>query len=188
MQKTVFSNLLLPTTYSWLALALVSGVAVGQTVPPGRAQSAATQQVATYKFSGRVLDEKNSGLPGATVVLKNDARTGTTTDADGKFTISVPTGGATLVVSAIGYLAREIAVTSETSLDVAMAADTKLLNEVVVVGYGTQKKENLTGAVAAITIDDKIASRSLANVSSGLSGLIPGLSVQQSTGQAGRSG
>ncbi|MBO0948017.1 SusC/RagA family TonB-linked outer membrane protein [Fibrella forsythiae] len=188
MQKTVFSTLLLPTTYSWLALALASGVAVGQTVPPGRAQSAATQQVATYKFSGRVLDEKNSGLPGATVVLKNDARTGTTTDADGKFTISVPTGGATLVVSAIGYLAKELAITSETTLDVTMAPDTKLLNEVVVVGYGTQKKENLTGAVAAITIDDKIASRSLANVSSGLSGLIPGLSVQQSTGQAGRSG
>lgn len=188
MQKTVFTNLLLPTTCSWLALALISGVAVGQTVPAGRAQSAPTQQVATYKFTGRVLDEKNSGLPGATVVLKNDARTGTTSDVDGKFTISVPNGGATLVVSAIGYLAREIAITSETTLDVAMAPDTKLLNEVVVVGYGTQKKENLTGAVAAITIDDKIASRSLANVSSGLSGLIPGLSVQQSTGQAGRSG
>lgn len=188
MQKIVFSIRLRPATCCWLVLALMGGVAVGQTVPPGRSPAGTAQQVATYRFSGRVLDEKNSGLPGATVVLKNDTRTGTTTDVDGKFTINVPTGGGTLVVSAIGYLTKEIAITSETTLDVAMAPDTKQLNEVVVVGYGTQKKENLTGAVAAITIDDKIASRSLANVSSGLSGLIPGLSVQQSTGQAGRSG
>ena len=145
-------------------------------------------QATTFKFTGRTLDEKNNGLPGATVVLKNDAKTGTTSDADGKFTISIPTGGGTLVVSAIGYLAQEIPITRQTTLDVTMSPDVKTLTEMVVVGYGTQKKENLTGAVAAITIDDKIASRSLANVSSGLSGLIPGLSVQQSTGQAGRSG
>jgi len=145
-------------------------------------------QSTTVKFSGRTLDEKNNGLPGATIVLKNDAKTGTTSDADGKFTISIPTGGGTLVVSAIGYLAQEIAITTQTTLDITMAPDIKTLNEVVVVGYGTQKKENLTGAVAAITIDDKVASRSISNVSSALSGLIPGLAVQQTTGQAGRSG
>jgi len=174
--------------HGWLAVALATGAALGQAVTPGSGQTPATRPVGSYRFSGRVLDEKGTGLPGATVVLKNDAKTGTTSDADGKFTINVPTGGGTLVVSAIGYLPKEVAITSETTLDVAMAPDIKTLNEVVVVGYGTQKKENLTGAVAAITIDEKIASRSLANVSSGLSGLIPGLAVQQSTGQAGRSG
>ena len=166
----------------WLAAVLTDPVALGQATPPG------STQTVTVKFSGRVLDEKNNGLPGATVVLKNDVKTGTTTDANGKFTISIPTSGGTLVVSAIGYLAQEIAITTQTTLDVTMAPDVKTLNEVIVVGYGTQKKENLTGAVAAITIDDKIASRSISNVSSALSGLIPGLAVQQSTGQAGRSG
>ncbi len=174
MSKRLLPRLLRSVLYGWLALLLVTGAAIGQ--------------VTTYRFNGRVLDEKGTGLPGATVVLKNDAKTGTTSDADGKFTINMPTGGGTLVVSAIGYLAQETAITSQTTIDVTMAPDVKILNEVVVVGYGTQKKENLTGAVAAITIDDKIASRAIANVSSGLSGLVPGLAVQQSTGQAGRSG
>ncbi|RYC70205.1 SusC/RagA family TonB-linked outer membrane protein [Spirosoma sordidisoli] len=188
MYKPLSTHVIRPMMHGWLAVALVTGAALGQAVTPGSGQTPATRPVGSYRFSGRVLDEKGTGLPGATVVLKNDAKTGTTSDADGKFTINVPTGGGTLVVSAIGYLPKEVAITSETTLDVAMAPDIKTLNEVVVVGYGTQKKENLTGAVAAITIDEKIASRSLANVSSGLSGLIPGLAVQQSTGQAGRSG
>ncbi len=184
MCKLLSTKFLLSIRHIWLALLLTIGMAVGQNVPPG----SSTGPVVTYRFNGRVLDEKGAGLPGSTVVLKNDARTGTTSDADGKFSINIPTGGGTLVVSAIGYLSQEIAITSQTTLDVTMAPDIKTLNEVVVVGYGTQKKENLTGSVAAITIDEKIASRSLSNVSSGLSGLIPGLSVQQSTGQAGRSG
>ncbi|WP_460951916.1 SusC/RagA family TonB-linked outer membrane protein [Spirosoma daeguense] len=184
MYKPLFQKFLHRMLFGWLALALLTGGYVtGQNVSPGSGQ---TRQ--TYRFTGRVLDEKGTGLPGATVVLKNDAKTGTTSDADGKFTMNIPTGGGTLVVSAIGYVGQEVAITSETTIDVTMAPDVKILNEVVVVGYGTQKKENLTGAVAAITIDDKISSRAVANVSSGLSGLVPGLAVQQSTGQAGRSG
>ncbi|KAB7733339.1 SusC/RagA family TonB-linked outer membrane protein [Rudanella paleaurantiibacter] len=166
----------------------MSSDATAQATPPGGARPASGQQVANYRLNGRVLDEKNTGLPGATVVLKGNDKTGTTSDADGKFVINIPTGGGTLVVSAIGYLSKEVAVTSESTLDIALAPDVKTLNEVVVVGYGTQKKENLTGAVAAINIDEKISSRSLSNVSSALSGLVPGLAVQQSTGQAGRSG
>ena len=175
MRKPLSSKFLHLVMYGWLPLLLLYGDVWGQ----------ATQ---SYRFNGRILDEKGTGLPGATVVLKGDAKSGTTSDADGKFTINLPTGGGTLVVSAIGYLGQEVAVTSQTTLDITMSPDIKTLNEVVVVGYGTQKKENLTGAVAAITIDDKISSRAVANVSSGLSGLVPGLSVQQSTGQAGRSG
>ncbi|QIP15527.1 TonB-dependent receptor [Spirosoma aureum] len=189
MYKPLSSRLLVLAIHGGLASLLACGDLIGQAIPPGNSQSAVpARQVATYKFSGRVLDEKNTGLPGATVVLKGNDKTGTTSDADGKFTVNIPTGGGTLVVSAIGYLTKEATVTSETTLDVTLAPDIKTLNEVVVVGYGTQKKENLTGSVAAITIDEKISSRSLANVSSGLSGLVPGLSVQQSTGQAGRSG
>src|SRR5690606_9791804 len=69
---------------------------------------------------------------------------------------------------------------------VTMSVDVTTLSEVVVVGYGTQEKVNMTGAVSAVKIDDKIASRSLSNVSTGLSGLVPGLQVVQSTGMAGR--
>jgi len=139
-------------------------------------------------ISGRVTDaDSKQALPGVSVVVKGSTR-GTNTDADGRYSISVPSEETTLVFSFVGYLAQEVPVGSRKAVDVTLRTDTKALNEVVVVGYGTQKKENLTGAVAAVTIDEKISSRSLTNVSSALSGLVPGLAVQQSTGMAGRSG
>ena len=75
-----------------------------------------------------------------------------------------------------------------TNVVVTLSEDSQTLDEVVVVGYGTQKKVNLTGSVAAVKVDEKIASRSITNVSSSLSGLVPGLVVSQTTGFAGGDG
>ncbi|MEZ4903628.1 MAG: SusC/RagA family TonB-linked outer membrane protein [Spirosomataceae bacterium] len=136
-------------------------------------------------ITGKVTDEKGENLPGVSIILKGTQR-GTVTDANGTFSFNVPDKSAILVFSYVGYLQKEIAVGNQTDIPVQLLADNKVLEEVIVVGYGTQKKVNLTGAVSAIKIDDKITGRSLSNVSSGLSGLVPGLAVTQGSGMAGR--
>ncbi|MCB2409737.1 SusC/RagA family TonB-linked outer membrane protein [Hymenobacter lucidus] len=98
--------------------------------------------------TGRVVDEKGAGLPGVNVTVKGGS-TGTQTDADGRYTLQVP-DNATLVFSFIGYTAQEVAVAGRASVDVALAPDTQTLNEVVVVGYGTQQRRDVTGAVARV--------------------------------------
>ena len=103
-------------------------------------------------ISGVVTDEKGEVLPGVSVVVKGTQR-GTTTNADGQYTLNVPDNAAILVFSFVGYVPQEIAVGAQNQLNVGLKADTKSLSEVVVVGYGTQKKANLTGAVDMITGD-----------------------------------
>jgi TonB-linked SusC/RagA family outer membrane protein len=137
-------------------------------------------------LSGTVTDSSNrQTLPGVSIVVKGTSR-GTTTNGEGRFTLPIQSGDQTLIFSFVGYLTKEVPIGNQTTFNLVLQPDIKALNEVVVVGYGTQRKENLTGSVASVTIDEKISGRSLTNVSSGLAGLVPGLSVQQSTGQAGR--
>ena len=90
-----------------------------------------------------------------------------------------------MIISYIGYTSIEIPVKGQSEINVTLKEDSQAIEEVVVVGYGTQKKVNLVGAVAAVNIDEKISSRSISNVSSGLSGLVPGLQVSQTTSMAG---
>ncbi|TDB66093.1 SusC/RagA family TonB-linked outer membrane protein [Arundinibacter roseus] len=136
---------------------------------------------------GRVLASDGSeGLPGVSVVVKGTQR-GTTTDGNGGFELLVPDAQTVLVFSFVGYLSQEIVVGNRTELTVTLEADVKALQEVIVVGYGTQKKENLTGAVS--TIDAAaIENRPVANVAMALQGLSPGLSITRSTGQPGDEG
>ncbi|TAG72938.1 MAG: hypothetical protein EAZ26_03745 [Runella slithyformis] len=109
---------------------------------------------------------------------------GTSTDNTGKYTLRLPSANATVVVSFIGYLKQEIAVGSRTVIDVALDVDTKALEEVVVVGYGTQKKVNMTGAVS--TVDTKmLQNRPTSNVAQALQGTTPGLIVTRTSGQPG---
>ncbi|WP_083320719.1 SusC/RagA family TonB-linked outer membrane protein [Hymenobacter glacialis] len=98
--------------------------------------------------TGRVVDEKGEGLPGVNVVIKGGSA-GTQTDMEGKFTLSVPENS-TLVFSFVGYSSQEVVVGTQTTLNVALAPDAKALSEVVVVGYGTQRRQDLTGAVARV--------------------------------------
>lgn len=133
--------------------------------------------------TGRVVDEKEGGLPGVSVVVKNTTR-GTTTDADGKFRLAIPEGNlTTLVFSFVGYVSQEMVVGNQTHLAISLQVDLKSLEEVVVIGYGTQKKANLTGAVSTVNFEnDAINSRSTTNVSTMLAGMSSGIRVQQVNG------
>lgn len=108
--------------------------------------------VADITVTGRVLDEKGAGLPGVNVVVKGST-TGTQTDLEGRYTLTAP-DNATLVFTFIGYTSQEVAVGGRTSIDVNLAPDSQALSEVVVVGYGTQRKQDVTGAVARIQAEE----------------------------------
>jgi TonB-linked SusC/RagA family outer membrane protein len=136
-------------------------------------------------YSGKVTEQDGTSIPGVSVVIKG-LSLGTITDMEGKFSISVPSGSKTLVFSFIGLKSQEVTLGANKTLYVVMASETVGVEEVVVVGFGTQKKVNLTGAVASVKIDNQIASRSVQNVSTGLTGLVPGLAVNQNSGMAGK--
>lgn len=138
-------------------------------------------------ISGRVTDSSGQPLPGVSVVLKSTT-TGTITDFDGKYILANVPADAVLVFSFVGMKSQEIKMAGKSSINITMEEETVGIEEVVAIGYGIQKKVNLVGSVAAIKINDNISSRTLTNISTGLSGLIPGLSVQQSTGMAGKDG
>lgn len=135
--------------------------------------------------SGRVLDDTGQPLPGVSVTVKRTS-TGVTTSNDGRFTINVPNSTDTLVFSFVGFAVQELGVAGRNSLNITLVSDQKVLSDVVVVGYGRQKKVNLVGSVATVNVDEKLQSRSVPNVSSGLTGLVPGLSATQASGMAGR--
>lgn len=105
---------------------------------------------------------------------------GTVTDVDGKFSLSVATGDV-LEISYIGYKSQSIVVGNQSVLDIRMMSDNELLDEVVVVGYGSQKKVNLTGSVATVNFDDKTLSRPVTTLASTLSGMVAGLNVMQTS-------
>jgi len=134
--------------------------------------------------SGKVTD-KGDPLPGVTVVVKGTV-SGAITDVNGTFRITVPNAGAVLQFSFVGYTTAEMPVGDQREFDVELAEDAQQIEEVVVVGYGTQKKVNLTGSVAAVKVDETLSGRTLANVSVGLQGILPGLAVSQNSGMAGK--
>jgi TonB-linked SusC/RagA family outer membrane protein len=133
-------------------------------------------------FTGKVTDEKGQPLVGATVRIKG-SKTGTSTDAKGSFTLEVP-DNTVLVISYLGYEDKEVAAGSTSSLNISLKLAANSLNEVVVVGYGTQKKVNLTGAIATVGAD-KLEGRPMVNLADGLEGLIPNLNVNLTSGQPG---
>ena len=143
-------------------------------------------QQSPIRISGTVSDTQGP-LVGVSVLVKSSQEVAVT-NVDGNFNISVPNDDAILVFSYLGYTTMEIPVRNRTNWSVILHEDVQIMDEVVVVGYGTQKKVNLTGAVAAVRIDETLSSRSMTNVSSGLSGLMPGLTVSQTTGFAGFDG
>ncbi len=136
-------------------------------------------------ITGTVTDETGKPVAGVSVSVKNGTG-GTSTSDAGKFTLSVP-AGATLVVSSVNYQAKEVPVGTETAFPIMLTSTTGALNDVVVVGYATQKKVNLTGSVASISAED-LAARPVLNVSSALAGLAPGVSVRQTSGKPGADG
>ncbi|HBG41270.1 MAG TPA: SusC/RagA family protein [Porphyromonadaceae bacterium] len=133
---------------------------------------------------GKVTDSSNNPLIGVNIMEKGTSN-GTVTDAEGYFSLSVP-AEATLVVSYIGYATREIPLDGRNTLEIVLQEDTKLLSEVVVVGYGTQRKANLTGAVDQVT-SEVFENRSVSNVTQALQGAIPNLNLSLTDGKPTRS-
>ncbi|WP_461087701.1 SusC/RagA family TonB-linked outer membrane protein [Spirosoma gilvum] len=133
---------------------------------------------------GTVKDETGQGLPGVSVVIKNSGK-GTTTDANGSYQLTVPDGAATLVFSFVGYLNQEVALASQTEVNVTMQVDSKQLNEVVVVGYGTVRKRDLTGSVVAIK-GDEVTKVPVTSPVEALQGKIPGADITRTNGYAGQ--
>ena len=136
-------------------------------------------------ITGKVTDDKALGLPGVSVVLKGTS-TGTVTDAEGNYSINVPESGTpVLVFSFVGYLPREVTIGSESNLNIQMAVDNKALEEVVVVGYGTQRKRDITAAVSVISMED-IAEVPKSNVTRMIQGQAPGVIIKQKSGAPGQ--
>ncbi|MCE6987770.1 TonB-dependent receptor [Dyadobacter sp. CY323] len=145
--------------------------------------TAASAQDVTVK--GKVNDDQGQGLPGVSVVVKGTS-VGTVTDLEGNYTVNAP-GAATIVFSYIGYITQEIPLGNKTSLDVKLLSDTKALEEVVVVGYGTAKKATLTGSVTAVK-GGELQKAPATNLSNTLSGRLPGVSAVQASGEPGYDG
>ncbi|MDR0698167.1 MAG: TonB-dependent receptor [Tannerella sp.] len=141
----------------------------------GDSQATAETQQSKVRIAGTVIDRNGDAVIGANIVEKNVVANGTTTDVDGKFSLSV-SPGATLVVSYIGYVTQEIAVGNRTELQITLQEDLQALDEVVVVGYGTQKKVNMTGAVDMVSYD-QIKERPVSNVTEALQGASPNLNI-----------
>lgn len=135
------------------------------------------------QVTGTVFDNSGAALPGASVQLKGTT-TGTITDANGKYNLQAP-DDATLVFSYIGYIRQEVVVGTKTTIDVTLASEASSLSEVVVVGYGTRTKANLSGSVTTVS-GKELTERPVPNVQNLLQGRVSGLDVIQSTGEPGR--
>jgi TonB-linked SusC/RagA family outer membrane protein len=162
-------------------------IAEGIVAPAEQAIVTEETRVVEKTISGTVKENGGSALPGVSVVLKG-TQTGTLTDEKGKFSVTVPNGEAILIFSFVGFLSQEIVVPgNQTDVDIALKVDDKALEEVVVVGYGTQKKESLTGAIATVTSKDLERVHGGSTVSSGLAGKIPGVTFRMADGRPGAS-
>lgn len=142
--------------------------------------STPAEEAVAVTVRGRVTDDKGMGLPGANVLIKGTT-TGTVTDTDGAYSLSVPTGTETLVISFIGYTSKEVALGGRTTLDVQLASDDKSLSEVVVVGYGTQRKADLTSAVASVKSENFIKG-AVKDAGQLLQGKVAGLTISNPSG------
>jgi len=133
---------------------------------------------------GKITDSENSSpLAGVNVVVKGTS-VGTSSDAEGNYTISVPNESAALVFSFVGFESQEVSVGNRTTLDIALKSDSKALGEVVVIGYGTVRKSDLTGAVATIK-GEQLMDKPVPNVSQALQGKIAGVEVSVNSNAPG---
>ena len=150
--------------------------------PNDKGQAVEIVQVQDVTVSGTVTDANGEPIPGVTVSVPGTT-TGTATDLDGRFTLAVPEGS-TLVFSFIGYESQSIAMGGRSVVDVVLGEDMASLDEVVVVAYGTQRREDVTGSISSITAED-IRNMPSTQVGQKLQGKLPGVRINQSTGTPG---
>ncbi|WP_044206444.1 TonB-dependent receptor [Flammeovirga sp. OC4] len=134
--------------------------------------------------SGTVKDEAGAPLPGVNIKIKGTS-TGTITNFDGQFKLAVDDPATSIIFSFMGFEPQEMVVGQNKSFNITLVESTELLSEIVVVGYGTQKKENLTGAIGVVTPDKDIGNQAVPNTESLLQGRIAGVQLTQSGGKPG---
>ncbi|CCG98162.1 TonB-dependent receptor plug [Fibrella aestuarina BUZ 2] len=159
----------------WLRLGLYCSLLLSVLVTSAWAKAPKDQPV-----SGTVLDEKGSPLVGVNIQIKGTAR-GTTSDANGAYRIEVPNANSVLIFSYIGYKRQEVTVGPRAVINLSLEADASALDEVVVVGYGTQKRSSLTGAVSTVT-PKELTALPVPSVAQALQGRVPGVSVVNNGG------
>ena len=169
-----YAKLTLPTRKLCFVMALAAGMMAFPL--PTMAEQAVQDVQQAGVVKGQVTDKNGEGVIGATVKVK-DAATGTVTDYDGNFTLNVQSAG-TLVVSYIGYLTKEVAFTPGQTLNITIEEDATALDEVVVVGYGVQKKSDVTGSVTSIN-KDRLSKLPVTNVLQAVQGAAAGVTISQ---------
>lgn len=171
---------------SCLTLSLLSQVMVCNTVKASsriEAQSVLQSGKTFPKVAGKIFDNNGDPIIGASVVVKGTSN-GSVTDLDGNYAITNVPQGATLVVTYVGYKPKEIVANATTIKDIVLMEDSKTLNELVVIGYGTQRKADLTGSVANVDAT-KLNTQSNANIGQALQGKIAGVDIVSQGGQPG---
>ena len=182
MKRTFYLIALLRRTTVLLACGLPVCAAAS---PVAAAARPVVRPAADVPVSGRVTGADGTGLPGVTVLVRGTA-TGTSTNAEGRFSLTAPEGS-TLVFSFVGFTTQTAAVTNGAPLNIALLEDTQKLNEVVVVGYGTQERGSITGAISSVSGRD-IASQPVADPTQALQGRAAGVTVTQNSGAPGGAG
>ena len=134
-------------------------------------------------ITGKVLDENGSSLPGVNIILKGTA-TGTTSDIDGNYVLSVPSQGGVLIFSFIGFMTREIEIGAQSSINITLLGDTRQLSEVVVTGYGVQEKRSLTGSIASVK-GEVIENLPMQSFDRAIQGRAAGVQVTSTSGAPG---
>ena len=147
--------------------------------------SAGSLLAQNISITGKVVDKNNEPVIGAYVVVLGTT-TGTSTGVDGSYAINAPANG-TLQFTCIGYKTQEVMIAGRNNIPVILADDAEFLEETVIVGFGTQKKVNLTGAVTAVDVEKTFGSKPITDVSKGLQGVVPGLTITYDTGDLGNS-
>jgi TonB-linked SusC/RagA family outer membrane protein len=147
------------------------------------AESSSSEILQQKTVSGKVTDSSGLPLPGVSIVIKGTTN-GVITDAEGKYNLSNLPDDATLIFSFVGMKTQDVPVSGKTSINITMSDETLGIDEVVVVGYGTQKKANLTGAVSTVNAKE-LESRPITNIGQALQGMVPGLNITRSGGMGG---
>ncbi len=137
----------------------------------------------SIQVTGQVNDNEGQPLPGANVLVKGTS-SGTTTDVQGMFSINVENEEAILVVSFIGFITQEVRVGSQTTLNISLESDAQSLSEVVVVGYGTQRKQDVTGSISSLKADD-LKTQGANTIQKSLQGRAAGVQVESAGGEPG---
>lgn len=137
-------------------------------------------------ISGKVVDENGDPLPGVTVQVKGNTTVGTTTDLKGSYSLQAPDENGTLVFSFIGFIVQEIPINKKTVIKVSMMPESRALSEVVVRGYGIQKRENVIGSISTLGAE-KLQNRPVTQLQNALTGQLPGVTVTQRNARPGSS-